>query len=32
MVAAVEDCASLEVLLVSAEQLRAWREVSHAPR
>jgi hypothetical protein len=30
MVAAVEDCRSLEILLVSAEQLRTWREVSSA--
>ena len=28
MLAAVEDCQSLEILLVSAEHLRTWREVS----
>jgi hypothetical protein len=28
MLAAVEDCRSLEILLVSAEQLRTWSEVS----
>jgi hypothetical protein len=26
-VAAVEDCRSLEILLVTAEQLRSWSEV-----
>jgi hypothetical protein len=28
MLAAVEDCGSLEILLVSGEHLQAWREVS----
>jgi hypothetical protein len=28
MFAAVEDCQSLEILLVSGERLRTWREVS----
>jgi hypothetical protein len=28
MVAAVEDCRSLEILLISGEDLKSWREVS----
>jgi hypothetical protein len=28
MLAAVEDCRTLEILLVSAEQLRTWSEVT----
>jgi hypothetical protein len=32
MFAAVEDCGSLEILIVRAEQLNAWREVASAPR
>jgi hypothetical protein len=32
MLAVVEDCGSLEILIVGAEQLNAWREVASAPR
>jgi hypothetical protein len=32
MLAVVEDCGSLEILIVRAEQLNAWREVASAPR
>jgi len=32
MLAVVEDCGSLEILMVSAEQLNAWREVASPPR
>jgi hypothetical protein len=32
MLAVVEDCGSLEILIVGAEQLNAWREVGSAPR
>jgi hypothetical protein len=28
MLAVVEDCASLEILIVRADQLNAWREVA----
>ena len=28
MVAAVEDCRSLEILLITREDLKSWREVS----
>jgi hypothetical protein len=28
MVAAVEDCRSLEILLITGEDLKSWREVS----
>jgi hypothetical protein len=28
----VEDCGSLEILVVRAEELNAWREVASAPR
>jgi hypothetical protein len=31
MLAVVEDCRSLEILIVRAEQLNAWREVASAP-
>jgi hypothetical protein len=30
MLAVVEDCGSLEILIVRAEQLNAWREVVSA--
>ena len=32
MLAVVEDCGSLEILLVEAAQLNAWREVTSAGR
>jgi hypothetical protein len=32
MLAVVEDCGSLEILLVGADQLNAWREVTSAAR
>ena len=32
MLAVVEDCGSLEILIVRAEQLNAWREVANEPR
>jgi hypothetical protein len=32
MLAVVEDCGSLEILIVRAEHLDAWREVASAPR
>jgi hypothetical protein len=32
MLAVVEDCGSLEILIVRAEQLNAWREVASEPR
>jgi hypothetical protein len=32
MLAVVEDCGSLEILVVRAEELNAWREVAGAPR
>ena len=32
MLAVVEGCGSLEILIVRAEQLNAWREVAGAPR
>ena len=32
MLAAVEDCRSLEIVLVSAERLRTWSEVSTRAR
>ena len=32
MLAVMEDCGSLEILVVSAEELNAWREVPSAPR
>ena len=32
MLAVVEDCGSLEILIVRAEQLNAWREVARASR
>jgi hypothetical protein len=32
MLALVEDCGSLEILIVRGEQLDAWREVASAPR
>ena len=32
MLAVVEDCGSLEILIVRAEELHAWREVASAPR
>ena len=32
MLAVVEDCGSLEILIVRGEQLDAWREVASAPR
>jgi hypothetical protein len=32
MLAVVEDCGSLEILVVRAEELDAWREVAGAPR
>jgi hypothetical protein len=32
MLAVVEDCGSLEILIVRAEQLNTWREVANAPR
>jgi hypothetical protein len=32
MLAVVEDCESLEILVVRAEELNAWREVAGAPR
>ena len=28
MVAAVEDCRSLEILLITGQDLKSWREVS----
>jgi hypothetical protein len=31
MLAVVEDCGSLEILVVRAEELNAWREVAGAP-
>ena len=31
MLAVVEDCESLEILVVRAEDLNAWREVASAP-
>ena len=31
MLAVVEDCASLEILIVGADQLNAWREVASTP-
>jgi hypothetical protein len=32
MLAVVEDCGSLEILIVRADQLDAWREVASAGR
>ena len=32
MFAVVEDCGSLEIMIVRAEQLNAWREVASPPR
>ena len=32
MFAVVEDCGSLEILVVRAEELDAWREVASARR
>ena len=32
MLAVVEDCGSLEILIVRAEQLNAWRAVASARR
>jgi hypothetical protein len=32
MLAVVEDCASLEILIVRADQLNAWREVASTGR
>jgi hypothetical protein len=32
MLAVVEDCESLEILVVRAEDLHAWRQVASAPR
>jgi hypothetical protein len=32
MLAVVEDCGSLEILIVKAEQLNAWREVGSRSR
>ena len=32
MLAVVEDCGSLEILIVRADQLNAWREVASPGR
>ena len=32
MLAVVEDCGSLEILIVGADELNAWREVASARR
>ena len=32
MLAVVEDCGSLEILIVGADELNAWREVAGARR
>ena len=32
MLAVVEDCGSLEILIVRADQLNAWREVASTGR